>query len=91
MDVDERSDELFGRYQAVRVYASIARLSKAEFTTGALAQLTGVPTSQLSKELGRLSRLGLLRATSRRGDYERNDETSFWRWCDAIAQEWGYP
>ena len=89
MDIDDRSNELFGRYQALRVYAAIARLPKAEFTTGDVARLTDVPTAQLSKELGRLCRLGLLHSVSRRGDYERNEAGSFWNWCDSLAREWG--
>ncbi len=89
MDIDDRSNELFGRYQALRVYAAIARLPKAGFTTGDVARLTDVPTAQLSKELGRLCRLGLLHSVSRRGDYERNDAGSFWNWCDSLAREWG--
>lgn len=88
MDIDQRSDELFGRYQALRVYATIARLPKAAFTTGDLARLTGIPTPQLSKELGRLTRLDLVRSISRRGDYERQEDQSFWTWCDALAREW---
>jgi len=88
MDIDDCSDELFGRYQALRIYSAIARLPKSEFATGDLARLTDVPTPQLSKELGRLRRLGLVRGTSRRGDYERNNDGSFWTWCDTLAREW---
>lgn len=89
MGIDERSDDLFGRYQALRVYATIARLTKPAFSTGELAKLTGVPTPALSKELGRLVRLELVRSTSRRGDYERIDDQPFWNWCDAQATSWG--
>jgi hypothetical protein len=88
--VDDVSDVLFGRYQSLRVYATIARLVKDEFTTGQLADLTGVPGSQLSKELGRLARLELIRPTSRRGDYTRNPDSAFWGWIDAMAAEWGF-
>jgi hypothetical protein len=88
--VDDQSDELFGRYQALRIYASIARLTKTEFTTGEMAALTSIPSPQLSKELGRLTRLGLVRPTSRRGNYERLDDTPFWHLVDALAHDWGY-
>lgn len=90
MDVDDRSEQLFGRYQALRVYAAIARLAKAAFTTGELAKATSIPTPQLSKELGRLCQLGVIRSTSRRGDYERVELTAFWRCCDELATEWGH-
>lgn len=89
MDIDERSDDLFGRYQAMRVYAAIARLTKPAFSTGDLAKLTGVPTPALSKELRRLTRLELVRSTSRRGDYERIGSDPFWTWCDTQAAVWG--
>ena len=89
MGIDEYSDNLFGRYQALRVYTAIARLATRQFATGDLAKLTGVPTPALSKELGRLSYLELVRSTSRRGDYERIDDSPFWAWCDVQATYWG--
>jgi hypothetical protein len=91
VDVESRSDTLFGRYQALRLYAAVARLSKPEFTTGELAILTATPVPQCSKELVRLVDLGLVIRTSRRGDYERVDSSSFWPLVDALAEEWGLP
>lgn len=89
MDADELSSLLFGRHQALRVYVSIARLSKPAFTTGQLHQVSEVPSPVISKELARLVGLGLVRPTSRRGDYERTDGgETFWQLIDHLATAW---
>ena len=90
MSIDTRSELLFGRYQALRVYATIARLPKPEFSTGDVAALSGVPVADCSKELARLVRLEVVRRRSRRGNYERDDETSFWTHMDSLADLWGF-
>lgn len=90
MDIERASGVLFGRYQALKVYAAIARLPKPEFTTGQVATVTGIPPPQCSKELTRLADLSLVRATSRRGDYHR-EPSSFWALVDVLAVEWGLP
>ena len=90
MDGDDRSHVLFGRYQALRVYATIARLAKPEFTTGQLQAISGVGGSNISKELSKLVSIDLVRATSRRGDYERIDhDDPFWVLVSDIADRWG--
>jgi hypothetical protein len=83
--VDAVSGELLGRYQALRVYSTIGRLPKPAFTTGRIASLSGVSGSPLSKELGRLVRLGVVRSASRRGDYERVDLPAFWEAIELLA------
>ena len=89
MDPDSMSNRLFGRYQALRLYSAVARFAKPEFSTGQLARLTDLPTPVCSKELSRLAAMKLLRVVSRRGLYERNDESCFWRVMDELAREWG--
>lgn len=87
MDIDARSNILFGRYEALRICAAIGRLAKPEFTTGELAQVSGIQSNKCSKELGKLRALGLVRPVSRRGDYLRNDSI-FWEMVDGLAAEW---
>jgi hypothetical protein len=88
VDIERMSNLLFGRYQALQLYATVARLSKPEFTTGELAALTRLPSAACSKELGRLTDLRVLRIISRRGAYERDDQSCFWRFIDELASEW---
>jgi len=89
-DPDERSGILFGRYQAIRIHAVIARLPKAEFTTGQVAQLLdGVKSDAVSKELSKLRAVGLVRSRSRSGDYERVEETCYWEFIEELSTEWG--
>jgi len=87
LDIDARSHSLFGRHESLRVFATISRLTKPQFTTGEVLALTGVASSQCSKELNRLKQLGLVRALSRRGDYERV-QSAFWPLVDQILAEW---
>lgn len=87
MDIDARSNLLFGRYEALRIHAAIAQLSKPEFTTGQLAKVSGIDSNKCSKELAKLRQLGLVEATSRRGDYSRT-ESVFWSLADQLAHEW---
>jgi hypothetical protein len=87
MDADERSHILFRRYEALRIYAAIARLTKDEFTTGEVSILTGVPTPVVSKELGRLKLVGLVTSVSRRGDYTRLP-SDFWALVDTLGTQW---
>lgn len=89
MDIDARSNVLTGRYESLRLWAAIGRLAKPEFTTGQVVTLTGISPTQCSKELSRLKHVGLLTATSRRGDYQRT-ESAFWAVADTLASEWGY-
>lgn len=88
MDTGAKSELLFGRYQALAVYAAIARLTKPEFTTGQLASIADVPPTVCSKELARLERLGVVIRRSRRGDFERRDPDVFWEVVDRLAQAW---
>jgi DNA-binding transcriptional regulator GbsR (MarR family) len=87
MDVDEISEDLFGRYQALRLYMSIARLAKDEFSTGQIASITGISSPSISKELARLDRLGFIKRTSRRGDYQRITASAFWSFVSGISDE----
>lgn len=87
MDIDARSHLLTGRYEALRLWAAISRMTKPEFTTGQVMALTGVSSTQCSKELSRLKHLGLITAVSRRGDYERS-ESPFWALADVLASVW---
>jgi hypothetical protein len=87
VDLEQRSNVLFGRYQALSMYVSVARLTKSEFTTGQLSRLTGYSGSQCSKELARLASLGLIRTTSRRGDYDRI-VSPFWDAMIELSDEW---
>jgi DNA-binding transcriptional regulator GbsR (MarR family) len=89
MDIDARSQVLFGRYEALRICAAIGRLAKPEFKTGQLAKVTGISSAQCSKELGKLKQVGLVRSLSRRGDYTRI-ESGFWSLVDELATEWGH-
>ena len=84
--MERTSELLLGRYQAMSVYAAVARLSKPEFTTGQISAVSGVPTSALSKELARLVKLEVIHSVSRRGDYERADVPSFWSAVELLAQ-----
>lgn len=88
MDIDARSNLLFGRHEALRICAAIARRPKPEFTTGEIAKVSGIESNRCSKELGKLRQLGLVRSVSRRGDYSRN-ESAFWDLIDRLAAEWG--
>jgi DNA-binding MarR family transcriptional regulator len=88
MDTGAKSELLFGRYQALAIYSTIARLPKPEFTTGQLAHATGYPVAACSKELARLERLGVLTRRSRRGDFERHDPNVFWEVVDKLADAW---
>lgn len=88
MDTGPFSDLLFGRYQALAVYRSIARLPKSEFTTGQIALAAGVSPAACSKELARLEKLGVVVRRSRRGDYERKDSAIFWVVVDQLAVAW---
>jgi hypothetical protein len=90
VDIDARSNLLFGRYEALRICAAIARLPKPEFTTGQVAKVAGIESNKCSKELGKLRQLGLVRSTSRRGDYSRS-ESAFWSLVDHLAAEWEGP
>lgn len=87
MEIDARSNALFGRYEALRIWAAIGRLPKPEFTTGQLAKVSGIDSNKCSKELSKLRQLGLVDPTSRRGDYSRND-SAFWSLADQLAAEW---
>ena len=88
MDTERRSELLFGRYQALDVYRAIARLPKAEFTTGQIAAATDVPIAACSKELARLENLGVVVRRSRKGEYERRDPAVFWDVVDRLAAAW---
>ncbi len=87
---DDRSGVLFGRYQALRIHVAVARLSKPEFTTGQVAGLVGgVMPDAISKELGKLREVGLVRSMSRSGDYERVEDTCYWEFVETLGLEWG--
>jgi hypothetical protein len=88
MDLEGMSDHLFGRYQALTMYSALARLAKPEFTTGQVSVVTGLPTAVCSKELSRLTAMNLVRMVSRRGEYERNDDSCFWMVMAELASEW---
>jgi hypothetical protein len=87
MDIDARSRVLFGRYEALRIWAAISRLAKPEFSTGQLVKVTGIASTQCSKEVGKLERVGLVRSVSRRGDYARID-SAYWSLVDQLAAVW---
>lgn len=88
MDVDARSNVLFGRHEALRICAAIGRFPKPEFTTGEIAKVSDIESNRCSKKLGKLRQSGLVRPVSRRGDYFRN-ESAFWELVDQPAAEWG--
>lgn len=87
MDIDARSQVLTGRFEAIRLWSAIGRFPKPEFTTGELASITDVSSTTCSKELKKLTKVGLINSTSRRGDYSRN-ESGFWSFASALADEW---
>lgn len=87
MDVDARSQVLTGRFEAIRLWSAISRFTKPEFTTGQLASITGVSSTTCSKELKKLTEVGLISPISRRGNYARN-ESDFWPLVDALADAW---
>lgn len=86
LQIDDLSDELFGRYEALRIYLTIAGLSKDEFTTGAVARLAGASDSTVSRELRRLTLLGPIKRVSRRGEYSRVAASPFWRAVERVAE-----
>ncbi len=90
MNTEERSNRLFGRYDALSIWAAVAGLRKEQFTTGEIVALSGVGGSVVSKELKRLAHVGLLQVLSRRGDYERR-ESNFWALAECLAEEWRGP
>jgi len=90
MDIDSRSQVIFGRYEALRICASIGRLSKPEFTTGELVAVTDISSTQCSKELAKLKQVELVRPLSKRGHYARTD-SGFWALVDQLATEWEDP
>jgi DNA-binding transcriptional regulator GbsR (MarR family) len=87
VNAEERSNRLFGRYDALNIWAVVAALVKEQFTTGEVVALSGVGSSLVSKELKRLADVGLLRSVSRRGDYERLP-SGFWAVAAALFEEW---
>ncbi len=89
MILDHLSEQLFGRYQALRIYVTIARLSKDEFTTGQVVKLSGAAESAVSGELQRLCKLGSLSATSRRGTYRRENDSVIWQVAELLSSDEG--
>jgi DNA-binding transcriptional regulator GbsR (MarR family) len=87
VDIDDRSQVLTGRFEAIRLWSAIGRFTKPEFTTGELASITEVSSTTCSKELKKLTEVGLLKAISRRGNYSRN-ESDFWSLAGALADSW---
>ena len=87
MDTEERSRLLFGRFEALLVYRTIAELAKSEFTTLEVHRLSGVAESAVSRELARLTQLGYLRKISRRGNYVRQASV-LWQWVHDQFVEW---
>jgi DNA-binding transcriptional regulator GbsR (MarR family) len=87
MSIDARSKILFGRFEALRILAAIARFSKPEFSTGELTLVTGIASAACSKELRKLDQLGLVRSVSRRGDYARVD-SAVWPLVDQLTEDW---
>lgn len=87
MDTDARSQVLTGRFEAIRLWSAIGRFAKPEFTTGELASITEVSSTTCSKELKKLTEVGLLKAISRRGNYSRN-ESDFWSLASALDDSW---
>ena len=86
--MNEQSNTLFGRYQALRVYAAVAQLGKPEFSAGQISSMTGVAGGAVSKELAKLVLLQVIESTSRRGDYRRLDIPSFWEAVLLLAELW---
>jgi len=87
LDRDECSNQLFGRFDALALYLAIAALPKEAFTTGELAKITEVGSPTISKELGRLKSLGLVKSMGRRGQYERCP-SCFWALVEELVVEW---
>lgn len=87
MDIDARSQILTDRFEAIRLWSAIGRFTKPEFTTGELASITEVSSTTCSKELKKLTEVGLLKAISRRGNYFHN-ESDFWSLAGAFADSW---
>ena len=87
VDLESRSSQLFGRYDALTLYLAIASLPKEGFSTGEVVALTGVLAPTVSKELGRLCSLGFVRPRGRRGQFERCS-SSFWTFVQELGEEW---
>jgi hypothetical protein len=88
MDIERKSDLLFGRYQALQILLIVARSPKPEIHSGRVARILTVETGIISKEFARLVELGVLEQVSRRGDYRRM-ESVFWTMIEALGDEWG--
>ncbi len=84
MEVEDFSDQLFGRYRALRIYSVIASMSD-KFTTAEVARLSDAAGPDCSKELRRLVDLGVLRTVDRRGAYER-PASQFWIAMGMLAE-----
>ena len=88
MDTDEASRTLFGRWSALRIYRAVAETGTGDFSSGDVVAASQVPAWHVSRELGRLERLGLLTRSDRQGLFRRSDLTQFWKFSHALSEHW---
>ena len=84
---DDPSRILFGRHAALPVYLAIGERDKPFFSAGEIVSLTGLSGPAVSREMAVLKQLHLVRAKSRRGEYERID-SHFWTFVAYLDAEW---
>lgn len=83
-EASERSARLFGRQHALRIYAAIAALPP-EFTASQVRDLSGAPTSDVSRELNVLRQLGLV--AGKRNACRRMDGR-LWEFATQLLDDW---
>ena len=79
-----RSGRLFGRQHALRIYCAIAALPET-FSASQVRDLSGAPTSDVSRELGVLRELGLIHG--KRNHCVRRPGT-LWDFAQTLLGEW---
>jgi hypothetical protein len=82
--VAEMSGRLFGRQHALRVYAAIAALPE-DFTARQVRELSGAPTSDVSRELSVLRALGMV--IGKRNRCRRTDSI-LWDFATQLLADW---
>ncbi len=83
-DLLDRSGRLFGRQHALRIYCAIGQLPEV-FSATQVRDLSGAPTSDVSRELRILRDLGLV--SGKRAQVTRH-ASHLWQFAQALFEEW---